>query len=129
MSQTDKPTAAFIISLAGGTLVLVGGLVSLLWIYYPSWMWWRGMMMPGMMWWMPSLWLALPVLGITSGVIIIVGALAIISNPAQSQIWGALILVFSVIGLFGLGGFIAGSLLGIVGGILALTWKTQPKEV
>lgn len=87
------------------------------------------MMMPGMMWWMPSLWLALPVLGITSGVIIIVGALAIISNPAQSQIWGALILVFSVIGLFGLGGFIAGSLLGIVGGILALTWKTQPKEV
>jgi hypothetical protein len=39
------------------------------------------------------------------------------TNPTQHTKWGSLILVFSVLGL--------GSLLGFVGGILALTYKPQ----
>jgi len=45
------------------------------------------------------------------------------SKPAQASAWGTLVLVFSVVSLLGMGGFFLGAILGIVGGILALTWK------
>jgi hypothetical protein len=34
-----------------------------------------------------------------------------------------LILVFSILSFIGLGGFVVGAILGIVGGVLALRWK------
>ncbi|MEM2358400.1 MAG: DUF6114 domain-containing protein [Nitrososphaerota archaeon] len=123
MSQEEKPVAAFILSLAAGVLVLVGGVVLLAWMYYPSWMSWRGMMMPMMMWWAGWVWWIPSIIGIASGVVIIIGALAVYSNPQLSQLWGALILIFSLVSLLGLGGFVVGSLLGIVGGILTIGWK------
>lgn len=128
MSQMDKPIAAFVLSLAAGVLLLVGGAVALAWSYYPGWGWWRGMMMPMMMWWMPWMLLISTIIGIASGAVIIIGSLAIFSDPKLSQAWGAVILVFSLVGLLGFGGFIVGSLLGIVGGILALTWKTPAEK-
>jgi len=123
LSQEEKPVAAFILSLAAGVLVLVGGVVLLAWMYYPSWMSWRGMMMPMMMWWAGWVWWIPSIIGIVSGVVIIIGALAVYSNPQLSQLWGALILIFSLVSLLGLGGFVVGSLLGIVGGILTIGWK------
>lgn len=86
------------------------------------------MMMPMMMWWMPWMWWIPAIIGIASGAVIIIGALAIFSDPKLAQPWGAVILVFSLVGLLGFGGFIVGSLLGIVGGILALTWKAATAE-
>lgn len=85
-------------------------------------------MMPMMTWWSPYFGWIPAIIGIVSGAIIIMGALALISNPKQSQTWGALILIFSLMGLMGLGGFLIGSLLGIVGGILAITWRTQMEK-
>ncbi|MEM0445340.1 MAG: DUF6114 domain-containing protein [Nitrososphaerota archaeon] len=123
MSQVEKPLAAFILSLAAGALVLVGGVASLLWMYYPGWMSWRGMMMPMMMWWAAWVWWIPSIIGIASGAVIIVGALSMYSNPQLSQLWGALILIFSLVSLLGLGGFIVGALMGIVGGILAIGWR------
>ncbi|MEM0482089.1 MAG: DUF6114 domain-containing protein [Nitrososphaerota archaeon] len=128
MSQGNKPVAAFILSIAAGVLMLIGGAIALTWAYYPSWNGWRGMMMPMMMWWMPWMWWIPAIIGIASGAVIIIGALAIFSDPKLSQVWGAIILVFSLVGLVGFGGFIVGSLLGIVGGILALTWKTPAEK-
>jgi len=123
LSQVEKPLAAFILSLAAGALVLVGGVASLLWMYYPGWMSWRGMMMPMMMWWAAWVWWIPSIIGIASGAVIIVGALSMYSNPQLSQLWGALILIFSLVSLLGLGGFIVGALMGIVGGILAIGWR------
>jgi hypothetical protein len=98
------------------------------WSYYPGWSGWGGMMMPMMMWWMPWMWWIPAIIGIASGAVIIIGALAIYSDPKLAQAWGAVILVFSLVGLLGFGGFIIGSLLGIVGGIIALTWKTPAEK-
>ncbi len=56
-----------------------------------------------------------------------VGAIAVAVllrlKPNQRQTWGILVLVFSILGFFGFGGFIVGSVLGIVGGIMTLRWK------
>jgi len=34
-----------------------------------------------------------------------------------------MIFAFSIVSLFGMGGFFVGSILGVLGGILAITWK------
>ena len=61
--------------------------------------------------------------GLVSGVIVLVSAVILLTNPSQRKNWGVLILVFSVMSFLGLGGFIVGAILGIVGGILTLRWK------
>ena len=50
------------------------------------------------------------------------------SSPNQRTLWGALVLVFSCLSFFGFGGFIIGAILGIIGGIMALTWKTHRRH-
>jgi hypothetical protein len=44
-------------------------------------------------------------------------------KPESSGRWGIPILVASIVSLFGMGGFLIGTILGIIGGILALTRK------
>ncbi len=53
-----------------------------------------------------------------SSVLVLVFARKLNANPMEHKKWGALILVFSIIGL--------GTLLGFIGGILALTYKPIP---
>lgn len=126
VSETAKPVAAFVVSLVAGVLILVGGLFGVVgWMAW-GWVWgggWR-MMGPMMGWWIP-MWLStFSVLGLVSGIVIVASALMLQNRPSEAKTWGTLILVFSVVSLFGMGGFIIGAILGIVGGILALTWKS-----
>lgn len=126
MSETAKPVAAFVVSLVAGVLILVGGLFGVVgWMAW-GWVWgggW-GMMGPMMGRWMP-MWLStFSVLGLVSGIVIVASALMLQNRPSEAKTWGTLILVFSVVSLFGMGGFIIGAILGIIGGILALTWKS-----
>jgi hypothetical protein len=64
----------------------------------------------------------LAALGIVSGIVILVGAV-MITQPAKTSTWGAMIFAFSMVSLVGMGGFFVGSILGMVGGILAIAWK------
>jgi hypothetical protein len=66
---------------------------------------------------------AIAVFGLICGVIVTMSAVLLRLKPDQRQTWGILVLVFSILGFFGIGGFIIGSVLGIVGGILTLRWK------
>jgi hypothetical protein len=61
--------------------------------------------------------------GLISGVIVLVSAVMLLANLGQRRTWGVLILVFSILSFIGLGGFIVGAILGMVGGILTLRWK------
>jgi hypothetical protein len=64
--------------------------------------------------------------GLVSGVIVLMSGVLLRTNPSQHTVWGVLVLVFSVLSFFGFGGFIIGAILGIIGGIMALTWKPSP---
>jgi hypothetical protein len=61
--------------------------------------------------------------GLVSGAIVLVSAVVLLTNPGQRRTCGVLILVFSVLSFIGLGGFVVGAILGIVGGVLTLRWK------
>ena len=68
--------------------------------------------------------------GILFGVAVIVGAVMLHNNPAQHSKWGLLILIFSLLSIFGsaMAGFGIGLILGLIGGILAVTWKPPTIE-
>jgi hypothetical protein len=61
--------------------------------------------------------------GLVSGIVVLVSGVMLRTSPSQRTLWGTLILVFSVLSFLGTGGFIVGAILGIIGGIMALTWR------
>jgi hypothetical protein len=130
----EKPIASFVISLIGGIIILVGSAAVVTLPrgepYYGGMMggYYYGGMMGGYYAMMHGFgfgggwYYGLAATGIASGFVVLVGAIMVYNQPAKASTWGALILVFSVVSFFGMGGFFVGAILGVVGGILALTW-------
>jgi hypothetical protein len=127
----EEANAAFLLSLIGGVLILIGGLVVLgLGISGAFGVGYMGSMMGPMMGYMMGGFgtaaalgvaiIAASVIGIASAVIVIYGAFLVRDKPTTRSTWGALILAFSLISLLSLGGFLVGAVLGILGGILAM---------
>jgi hypothetical protein len=64
---------------------------------------------------------------LVSAVLAFVGAGVIETNPSHSRTWELIVLDFSIISLFGMGGFLIAAVLGVTGAALALKWKAKPK--
>jgi hypothetical protein len=103
----EKPRTAFILSLSGGILVLLGGLLlgAL-----------RTRAHAGFVLWILAIF----------GIIIIIGGIMINSNPSSAKAWGIVILILGIISLIGIV-TAPGGILSIVGGALAIAWKPSTK--
>jgi hypothetical protein len=130
MSSSEKPTAAFALSLAAGILILINGAVigaiaSFLSRIVPRFIAYGPPRMEAILrLFVASRFLyvfAIP--GIVLGIIVIAAAVLLYQNPAQNTLWGIIILVLSILSIFIGGGFIIGLVLGIIGGVLALSWR------
>ena len=66
--------------------------------------------------------------GLVSGAIVLISAIMLMRNPESRKTMGVLILVFSVLSFIGLGGFIIGAILGIVGGIMTLRYRPSMQQ-
>jgi hypothetical protein len=126
----QRPVAPFVVSLIGGLLILGGSGMMVGFSnpgYYGGMMGgYYGMMNGyyGMMGGYGSGWFfGLAAIGVVSGIIVLLGAIMIYNGTGRTPTWGTLILVFSLVSLFGMGGFFLGAMLGAVGGIMAITWK------
>jgi hypothetical protein len=133
--SSDVIPSSSILSIIAGSLIIIAGLIPLAMIGIPSHygMMSRfstggmmggggfGMMMPfqPFMWWTAMA--VIPVISIATGVILIISGYSIYRSPESAGKWGIAILVASIVSLFGMGGFLIGSILGIIGGITALT--------
>jgi hypothetical protein len=62
-------------------------------------------------------------IGLIAGIVVIISAIMLNSRPVEHSTWGTLILVFSILSFFGMGGFFIGAILGVAGGALALSWR------
>ena len=69
----------------------------------------------------------LSLIGLVSGIFVIIGAVMVNARPIEHVSWGLIILVFSITSILGTGGFIIGAILGIMGGVLAMSWKPESK--
>jgi hypothetical protein len=118
----NKPTAAYVLSLLGGILGLLASLAflafgALAYMSYQSYLsdiYSYGYDLGAFGLGYTAL-LGLGVWMLITSVLVIVFASKLKSNPLEHTKWGALILVFSIIGL--------GGLLAFIGGILALAYK------
>jgi hypothetical protein len=139
VSLQDMSGIAFILSLAAGILMLIGGALSTIWFMSEDFdangmMGGFGGMMGGHQTMMSGFGVAsgfmggLLFVGLLSGIVVIVGALMLNARPAEHMAWGTLILVFSVISFLGMGGFYIGALLGIAGGAIALSRRPTAKH-
>ncbi len=105
--MSEKPTIGFIVSLLGGVLVLLGGLV---WSAVGT---------------VLAIFLGIGFLlyaFLIFGILIIVGALMMNSNPRSTHTWGIIIILLGVFSLVGITTTLGG-ILAIVGGALALSWN------
>lgn len=125
-----RSSLAFPLSLVGGILIIFGSVLSLLFFanFQISPMGgMRGGMMGGMMgWWggagfMGGWFFALPLI---AGILVVVGAIMMNARPQETTTWGIIVLIFSIIGFTGMGLSILGAIIGIIGGIIALTRKS-----
>ncbi len=121
----NKPTAAFVLSLIGGIIgLIVSAFLLILYAaaasqiayyssYYSSYYYSSYQAALSAMY----LYGALGVWCLISCIFVIAGAIALYSNPLKHTRWGVVILVFSILGV--------GGILGLVGGILALTFHPE----
>ena len=108
---SEKPTAAFLLSLIGGIFVLLGGLIV-------------AAIGATLTFFLGGIGGIIGLVGALWGILIIVFAVMLNSNPNNHTTYGVLILVFSLLSWFGsIGGLFLGFILGLIGGILAIVWS------
>jgi len=146
----EKPTIAFVLSLIAGILIMLrGGVMSMMGLWFGGYRGqypYGGGMMGGYngyggYGWMYSMMNGygyyrmmrglgigfgyMGLFGVVFGLIVLVSALMLYSHPGQHRTWGILIIIFSVLSLFGgmISGLGLGLILGVIGGALAIIWK------
>lgn len=129
--MSERPTAAFVLSLISGILVLLTGILILVAAGLISSL--GEGHMPGVPYPLEligSLITVIGVVGLIFGILILVGATMIYSGePSKVRIGSILVLIFSILSLLTVGGgFLIGFILGLIGGILGLTWKPPAKQ-
>jgi hypothetical protein len=107
----EKPTAAYILSLIGGILGLIGGVLFLFLIVFAVSVPAGGIPFVG------ALFLGFGSWSIICAALVIFAATRLNDEPWEHTKWGIIILVFSIVGVW--------TLLGFIGGILALIYKPE----
>lgn len=108
---------AFISALAGGILVLVGGLGMPLMMAMmgPMDMMGGGPSMPSSMPWLMAAWSLM-----TGGVVILGGVQLRTADQRQAFAWGITVLVAGALSFLAMGGFIVGGVASVAAGVMAL---------
>lgn len=116
LESVKESNGVAILSLAGGVIIVLAAIGSWFWhmLFFPDMGWMMGPQ------WFTVVWAGRPLVGVISGALVILGAVMMNKNPSENYKWGALVLIFSLISLIGMGGFAIGAVLGMAGGILAL---------
>ena len=123
-------TTAFVISLIGSIIIILSGLIILaggreLFLYGALGSYYYPWLLGGFPWTTGFTAFEIGTTGIVCGALILLGALMLKIKPASHVTWGVAILVGSAISPLEGGGFIIGAILGIIGGILAISWKPE----
>jgi len=122
MSQNEKPTKAFTLSLIAGILIISN---SALLGVAATWFPWIIPTLPGSSANDTTVLIRLAAVGLIFGVLVLLGAIMLYSKPANKKAWGIMIVLFSIPSVVTGGGFIIGFILGIIGGAKALSRKPR----
>lgn len=129
-----KPTRAFVLSLAGGLLILLGGASRIVVMAFafssvlpilidPAYVMFKEMGAVGGL-----AAYVMAAIEAAAGVGVIYGAFMVHHQPAKAARWGNLVLACSFVSLIGTGGMLVGAVLAILGGAFALIQKPNPRH-
>jgi len=122
---SEKPTAAFVLSLIAGILGLIFSILLTIALSVASWMV-STVGAPMGLGGLGTLIIAIGIWYVIASILIIVGAIWInTGEPGKVKNGGIIVLVFSILSI-GNAYFLV-FILGLIGGILALTWKPPKK--
>lgn len=148
-TESNNVSIAAILSIVGGFIMIIGGIsIFFLFGWYQSMFGGEGIFImnrmmhsgddgngdigDGIGWWWPGMMIAtssgamiggliaLSSLSLGAGAVSIAGGYKIYKHPESIRNWGFVVLTASIVGLFGLGGFGIGAIIGIVAGIIAI---------
>ncbi|HEX9261404.1 MAG TPA: DUF6114 domain-containing protein [Candidatus Bathyarchaeia archaeon] len=122
MGGSEKPTKAFKLSLIAGILILGN---SALLGAAATWFPWVIPTLPGSTNNSTVPFASLTAVGLTCGILVLLGAMMLYSKPVSKKAWGIIIMVFSIPSVITGGGFLIGWILGIIGGAKAFAWKSE----
>jgi hypothetical protein len=127
-ASSGYPNTASILALVGGILILLCGmLIAAVGAFILPYIDYTKMQTPANVINLPGLVSGVVTMvglfGLISGIIVLASAVMLRMYPTQRKTWGVLMLVFSVLSFFGVGGFVVGAIMGIVGGVMTLTWR------
>jgi hypothetical protein len=110
MSQSERSTRAFVLSLTAGILILanaasVAGAA--------TWFPWVIPTLPGSSGNDPTILYSVAAVGLICGVLVLLGAVMLRSSHADKRIWSIMVIVFCIPSVVTGGGFIIGFILGI----------------
>ena len=117
-TESRVSSAAFALSLASGVIIIFGGIMP--WLFLANF---QASPMGGMMGGLMGGWL-FP-LSLVAGAMVLFGAIMMNARPQETRIWGVIVLVFAIVGFTGMGFSILGAILGIIGGIIALSERNS----
>ena len=124
--MSEKPTAAMVLSLIGGIFVILGGaFIAFVGSIVSSFGYLANGGTNG-----GTLVTVFGVVGIIMGVIMVIGGFMMYSKPTSAKMWGIIVLILSILSWFtAVGGLVIGFLLGLIGGILAIVFKSAPSAM
>jgi hypothetical protein len=69
-------------------------------------------------------------LGVFAGIVIILASVMLVKRPEKCSTWGSVIVLFAFFSIYGavIGGFGIGFVLGLIGGVLAITWRPKDRS-
>ena len=125
MSVGERQNRAFVLSLIAGILILMNAAA-----VAAAATWSPGIFptLPGSSGNDTAVLYSVAVVGLICGALVVLGAMMLRSRPARKRVWGIMIAVLSVPSVVTGGGFIIGFILGIIGGVSALSRKPLPSS-
>ncbi len=121
-NMAGKPTAAFVLGLIGGIFILINAIAfSIMSSLLNTILGGTGGAASGAINMVNTLQILLWVAAFG----VLVPSIMLFVKTPMHRIWGALVLVFSIVSLAGGGGFFIGFILGLVGGILGIRYKGE----
>jgi hypothetical protein len=135
-TASDIPNAAWILALVGGILIVLSGALLLgvgafvlPHVDYANVAVPTGFDAAGIPALVSGMVGTMGAIGLVSGAIVMVAAVMLLRGTSSWRAWSALILAFSILSFVGLGGFVLGAVLGMIGGILALRYRPSVQSI
>lgn len=125
MIESEKQTKAFMLSFIAGILIISNTtLLAVATTWFPEMI----PTLPGESANDTQMLYTLTAIGLTLGVLVLLGAILLHFKPVKKRVWGIIIIIFSIPSVITGGGFIIGFILGIMGGVLAILRKQNVQK-